>query len=143
MTGGPCPVNPQQRPGASAPRPIRRVWRWYSEPGSDRKVARDEMGSLREDGEAALAEVIKRFRVGEERPGEIEKLTDCQGLWAVRARVGRDQFRAVFFYDTDIICVCVTAVDKNQRKLPPVDRKRAIDRMKRWQQEGHRRATAG
>jgi phage-related protein len=132
-------VNPQQQPGGSVPRPIRRIWRWYAEPGSARKVARDEMGDLREDGEAALAEAIKRFRIGDERPGEIEKLTDCQGLWAVRARVGRDQFRAVFFYDTDIICVCVTAVNKNQRKLPPVDRKRALDRMKRWQQEGRRR----
>ena len=135
-------MNPHHPAGASAPRRIRRIWRWYAEPGSDRKLAREEMKALREDGEAALAEAIKRFLRGEERTGEVEKLTDCRDLWAVRARVGRDQFRAVFFYDTDIICVCVTAVNKNQRKFPPVDRNRAIARMKRWRQEGQRRGAS-
>ncbi len=125
------------------PRRVRRIWRWYAEAGSDRKVARDEMTALAEHGRAALMEAIKRFRIGEERPGEVKKLPDCEGLWEIKVKVGRDPFRAIFFYDTDIICVCVTSIYKNQQKLPPPDRDRAIARMKRWQAEGrHRESTS-
>jgi len=139
-------VSQHNAPGSGtvpAARRVRRIWRWYVEPGSDRRTAQDEMTALAEHGRAALMEAIKRFRVGEERPGEVKKLPDCQGLWEIRVKVGRDPFRAIFFYDTDIICVCVTSVYKNQQKLPKPDRDRAIARMGRWQQEGRRRGQSG
>jgi phage-related protein len=136
-------VSQSQEPGRgrSAPRPVRRNWRWFHEPGG-RIIAREEMDALSEHGRAALLEAIKRFRMGDERPAEVKKLTGTDGLWEIRVEVGGIHFRAIFFYDSSVVCVCVTAVHKNQQKLPKTDRDRAIDRMKRWQEEGRRRAAS-
>ena len=97
------------------------------------------MDSLAEHGRAALLEAIGRFRRGEERRGEVKKLEGCQGLWEIRVRVEGDSFRALFFYDAGPVCVCVTAIQKNQQRLPKPDRDRALERMSLWQQEGKRR----
>lgn len=131
MSGGPSPS-----PG----RP-KRVWRWYRPPGSDRVVAKEELEGLVDHGRAALMEVIARFRRGEERRDELKKLTDCKGLYELRVRVEGDCFRAIFFYDTAplCVCICVTAVHKNQQQLPKVDRDRAQHRMTLWQGEGRER----
>lgn len=129
MTGTPQP----------SPVNLKRTWRWYRSPGSDRPVAREDMDSLAEHGRAALLEAIGRFRRGEERRGEVKKLKGCQGLWEIRVRVEGDSFRALFFYDMAPVCVCVTAIRKNQQQLPKPDRDRALERMGLWQREGKRR----
>lgn len=97
------------------------------------------MDALPEHGRAALAEAIGRFRHGEERRDEVKKLKGCKGLWEIRVRVEGDSFRALFFYDVGVVCVCVTAIRKNQQQLPKPDRDRALERMALWQQEGKRR----
>lgn len=131
MSGGPSP----------SPGRWKRVWRWYRPPDSGRAVARDELDDLVDHGRAALMEAIARFRRGEERPGEVKKLTAGKGLYEIRVRTEGDCFRAIFFYDTTprCVCVCVTALHKNQQQLPKVDRERALERMNRWQREGRRR----
>jgi phage-related protein len=128
-------VSPSEQADQGA---LRRRWRWYRSPGSDRVVAKEEMERLAEHGRAALTDAIRRFRRGEELPAEVKKLTDCRGLWEIRVSVLGDRFRAIFFYDHKT-CVCVTAVQKNQQLLPPVDKKRAMNRMAAWQREGRRR----
>jgi phage-related protein len=97
------------------------------------------MDSLPEHGRAALMEAIARFRRGEERRSEVKKLKGCQGLWEIRVRVEGDSFRALFFYDIGPVCVCVTAIQKDQQRLPKPDRDRALERMALWQGEGKRR----
>jgi phage-related protein len=99
------------------------------------------MDGLVDHGRAALMEAIGRFRRGEERRGEVKKLTASKGLFEIRVRTGGDCFRAIFFYDATptCVCVCVTALHKNQQQLPKVDRDRALRRMSLWQSEGRRR----
>jgi phage-related protein len=97
------------------------------------------MDALLEHGRAALAEAINRFRHGQERRGEVKKLIGCRDLWEIRVQVEGDAFRAIFFYDLGPICVCVTAIQKNQQRLPPPDRDRAMDRAARWRTEGRKR----
>lgn len=97
------------------------------------------MDGLAEHGRAALLEAIGRFRHGEERRKEVKKLEGCKGLWEIRVRVAGDSFRALFFYAMGPICVCVTAIQKDQQKLPQPDRDRAIERMSLWQAEGKKR----
>jgi phage-related protein len=127
--------------GTPPPSPgnLKRSWRWYRSPGSDREVAREDMASLTEHGRAALLEAIGRFRRGEERRAEVKKLQGCQGLWEIRVRVEGDSFRALFFYDVGAVCVCVCAIQKDQQRLPKSDRDRALERMALWQNEGKRR----
>lgn len=120
----------------------RRTFRFYRAPGSDRVVARDEFESLETHGRAALAEAISRFRLHQELPGEVKKLKGKegkQGLWELRVQVGTDPFRALFFYDTDIIVVCLTVFYKNQQETPKRDLKRALTRKRAWEDEGDRR----
>jgi phage-related protein len=104
-------------------------------------LAREELDQLPEHGRAALAEAIARFRHGQERRDEVKKLADCNGLWEIRVRVHSDCFRAIFFYDTSVICVCVTAIKKNQQRLPPTDKQRALRRMAVWQEQGRSRGS--
>lgn len=128
--------------GASlSPGRLKRNWRWYRAAGSDRAVAKEELDVLADHGRAALVEAIGRFRHGNELPGEVKKLTGCNGLWEIRVKVQGDCFRAIFFYATGPVCVCVTAIHKNQQRLPKVDRDRASRRMEQWQNEGRRRRT--
>jgi phage-related protein len=120
----------------------RRTFRFFRAPGSERVVARDEFDSLETHGRAALAEAIGRFRRYEELPGEVKKLKGKEGkagLWEIRVKVGRDPFRALFFYDTDIIVVCLTVFYKNQQETPKQDLKRALARKATWESEGKRR----
>jgi phage-related protein len=127
--------------GTSPPSPgsLKRTWRWYRSPGSERAVAKEELDKLAEHGRAALVEAIGRFRRGEDRRSEVKKLKGCQGLWEIRVQVSGDSFRALFFYDQGSVCVCVTAIQKNQQRLPKPDRDRAFERMTRWQEEGRKR----
>jgi phage-related protein len=87
-------------------------------------------------------EAIGRFRHGEERPREVKKLQDCKDLWEIRVQVEGDAFRALFFYDVGPVCVCVTAIQKKQQRLPKPDRERALERMATWQEEGKKRRKA-
>jgi len=121
---------------------LKRHWRWYCTPGSGRKVVREDLDQLAEQGRAALMEAIGRFRRGEGLPDEVKKLTACEGLWEIRVRVVRDHFRAIFFYDGRV-CVCVTVVQKNQQLLPAVAKRRAMNRMSAWVDEGRQRKTQG
>lgn len=97
------------------------------------------MDTLPEHGRAGLLEAIRRFRQGEERRTEVKKLQGCRGLWEIRVHVAGDSFRALFFYDIGPVCVCVTAIQKDQQRLPKPDRDRALERMALWQKEGRRR----
>lgn len=121
----------------------RRHLRFYRAPGSDRVVAREELDSLELHGQAALLEAIGRFRRFEELPGEVKKMKGRDGIWEIRVSVGNNPFRALFFYDTDIIVVCLTVFYKNQQETPKADLKRAIQRKKAWVAEGRKRAKAG
>lgn len=128
--------------GDGEPSEHRRSFRFYRAPGSDRVVAREEFESLETHGRAALAEAIARFRRYEDLPGEVKKLKGREGkagLWEIRVKVGSDPFRALFFYDTDIIVVCLTVFYKNQQETPKQDLKRALARKKVWEDEGKRR----
>jgi len=116
-----------------------RTFRFYRAPGAERSAAREEFDGLALHGRAALSEAIKRFQRYEELPAEVKKLKDSDGIWELRVKVGNDPFRALFFYDTDIIVICVTAFYKNQRETPKQDLKRAIARKKAWQDEGRKR----
>ncbi len=120
----------------------RRYWRWYVNPDSGVAVAREEFLGLGFAGRAALTAAIGRFRRHEELAGEVAKLTDTKDMWEIRVQVGSNPFRALFFYDTDIMCVCVSALYKNQRKLPVTDKKTAVARKLRWEEEGSRRRQA-
>jgi phage-related protein len=115
-----------------------RGWRWFCSPGTGRAVVREELDSLPVHGQAALTEAIRRFRRGEARPGEVSKLEDCKGLLEIRARVGHNQFRVVFFAGGPD-WVCVLAVRKNQRRLPRADLDRALARMAAWKKERRKR----
>lgn len=122
-----------------APGPRRRNFRFYRAPGSDRVVAREELDALEAHGRAALVEAIVRFRVHQERPAEIKKLKGNDGIWEIRVKVGSDPFRALFFYDSDVVVICVTCFYKNQQNTPPGDLKRAVKRKREWEKEGKRR----
>jgi len=90
-------------------------------------------------GKAALLEAIGRFRRYEELPGEVKKLKGTDDLWEIRVKVGSDPFRALFFYDTDVVVICLTAFYKNQQQTPKGDLKRAANRKRTWVDEGKRR----
>jgi phage-related protein len=124
-------------------RPIQRNWRWFRSPGSGRIVAKEEFQALAIHGQAALAEAIKRFKKGEERPGEVKKLKDADDLYEIRVKVGADPFRALFFYDTDVVCVCVSAFYKNQQETPKSDIRTATARKKTWQEVGRENRSDG
>lgn len=119
--------------------PYRRYLRFYRAPSSDRMVAREEFERLETHGRAALAEAIQRFKRHEELPGEVKKLQGKDGIWEIRVKVGNDPFRALFFYDTDIIVICLTVFYKNQQQTPKKDLDRAIARKKAWEAEGRNR----
>lgn len=123
--------------GAASARP--RNFRFYRAPGADRVVAREEFESLEDHGQAALAEAIVRFRNHQERPGEVKKLKDSDDIWELRVKVGNDPFRALFFYDSEVVVICVTCFYKNQQNTPKADIKRAANRKRAWQEEGRRR----
>jgi hypothetical protein len=118
---------------------VRRQWRWYSAPGSKRKVVKEEFAALPEYAQAALFEGIRRRCHGESRSGECRKLKTVPGvgtLWEIRVQVGTNPFRAVFFEDSPVHDVCVLAIYKNQQKLPTSDLARATERMKAWKSAG-------
>lgn len=119
--------------------PRKRNFRFYRAPGSDRVVAREELEGLEVHGRAALVEAIGRFRVHQERRGEVKKLKGTDDLWEIRVKVAGDPFRAIFFYDSDVVVVCVTAFFKNQQQTPKQDLDRAATRKKIWEAEGARR----
>jgi phage-related protein len=117
----------------------RRNFRFYRAPGSDRVVAREEFDALAMHGQAALSEAIARFRRHEELPGEVKKLKGGDEIWEIRVKVGTNPFRALFFYDSDVVVICLTVFYKNQQQTPKDDLKRAVGRKRVWQEEGKRR----
>jgi len=116
---------------------IHRQVRWYREPGSDQEepVARKEFKALPARGQAALIELLKRFRRGGERQAEVEFVCNVppdSKLYELRVRVGSDPFRILYFRDTPVHFIMLLALYKNQQKLPQGDRDKAVRRLKRW-----------
>ena len=86
-------------------------------------------------GRAALIELLGRFKRGEERQGETDFVCNVppdSKLYELRVRVGSDPFRILYFRDTPVHYVLLLALYKNQRKLPPGDKDKAVRRLKRW-----------
>lgn len=118
---------------------VRRQTRWYGEPGDaeSEPIARREFKALPTHGQAALVELLRRFRRGEERRGEAEFFQSVPGhppLFELRAQVGNNPFRVLYFRDSPVHYVLVLAVYKNQRKLPKGDKEKAVRRLKRWRE---------
>lgn len=116
---------------------IHRQIRWYREPGDApaESVVLKEFKGLPRHGQAALLELLGRFKKGAERRNEVEFFCNVppdSKLYELRVRVGSDPFRILYFRDTPVHYVLVLAVYKNQQKLPQGDRERAIRRLKRW-----------
>jgi phage-related protein len=111
----------------------KKQWRFYdTETGS--KVARNELDALPAHGKAALAHVMKRYRVGETFPGEVKSVG--RGIVELRASVGNNQYRLLFAEQGKYsqVLLAVVVFTKKTTKLPKQQHDLAVKRMKDWEQ---------
>jgi putative component of toxin-antitoxin plasmid stabilization module len=112
----------------STPPRVRRV-RFYAN-SNGRKVAREEFYGLATDGQAALADLFRRFENGQSRRDEVRPVRD--GLLEFRVMVGNNPFRAYFFADGPRYVIVTLCTYKNQQKALARQVDLALDRMKAW-----------
>lgn len=114
----------------------KRQWRWYTDPATGGAVAKDELLKLPAHGQAALLAVI----LDHEKGRQVDRKPLGHGLHELRTNVGGQQFRVIFFADTDPFHdICLLAFEKVTQKTPTRRIQLARQRMSKWKAEGARR----
>jgi phage-related protein len=112
---------------------VRRV-RFYRSPETGAAVARREFRDLHTDGQAALLDLFTRFEHDDQLSREVKHVRG--DLYEMRAQVGNNPYRALYFADGPRYVVVVMCMYKNQRKLSSTDIDTAMARMNAWRSAG-------
>lgn len=107
--------------------------RWYK-PDQEPAVTRREFSSLPKHGQAALAELVSRFKRNKERAAEVD--SHQKGIYELRVRVDGDIFRALYFKDSPCHFVIVRIFQKKSQKTPLQEIRLAIQRRNSWRNAG-------
>jgi hypothetical protein len=119
-----------------------RQFRDYRTVGGARPF-QNELDGLQAAGRAALVAAMRRYERDEQFPREVKALTGTKlrvsggktyQLWEVRVSVGNNPYRVLFAHlgRFVLVCLAVSAIYKNQEKLPAADRERAVERLRDW-----------
>lgn len=113
----------------------REQWRFFKTADGG-EVAKDEFRSLPIDGRALLADAMNRYRRGLLLDREFEHVAG--DIYAIRVSSDSNHYRLLFSHEGPVstICLCLTAIRKNQRKLPKEDLARARKRLVTWRANG-------
>lgn len=94
--------------------PRKMSWRWYT-PKARSSVARQEFLDLPPHGQAALLSLMKRYAEHDSRPGMVARVS--HDLLELRAKVGVDHFRLLFFQDSPWHLIVVKVFEKKTAEL--------------------------
>jgi phage-related protein len=105
------------------------VWQFFRASTNGRPIFKKELDNLPRDARAAMTNLMRRYLLGQLRPGDIKPIHD--GISELRWRDGNDHYRVLFFR-WDCHPVALTAFFKSQQRTPKSRIELAKKRRKTW-----------
>jgi phage-related protein len=119
----------------------RKQWIFYRT-STGAELVRDELNGLGEAPKAALAAAMKRYARDELLPGEVKNMPGIKAngvqVYELRVNLGNNHYRLLFAQQGRYgqILLALSAVAKNQNRLPKRDRDRVVTRLKDYLDRG-------
>ncbi|AFJ34725.1 hypothetical protein W7S_08750 [Mycobacterium sp. MOTT36Y] len=104
-------------------------WQFFRASTKGRPIFEKELDKLPRDARAALANLMRRYLLGQLRPGDLKPVQG--GISELRWRDGNDHYRVLFFR-WGCHPVALVAFFKNQQRTPKSKVDLAKKRRKAW-----------